>query len=175
MVLVVLAVSSTLCAAGSDLQVERKSFPLDGYTYVATLNHEPVMAGPSWEASSPPPLTFDIVERAARKELRKLMSDEPSWVVFTFELHHMLGAGRGTGKWYYAVEFRPPLVDGKFTHNGLFYVFIDASGNPGTVERKEHLMTFRKANQTLQATPRLAFLFFLAQRPGAPELGCSAK
>lgn len=29
-------------------------------------------------------------------------------------------------------------------------------------------------NQALQATPGLAFLFFLAQRPGAPELGCWA-
>jgi hypothetical protein len=27
-------------------------------------------------------------------------------------------------------------------------------------------------NQSLQAAPDLALLFFLAQRPGAPELGC---
>jgi len=27
-------------------------------------------------------------------------------------------------------------------------------------------------NEPLQATPGLAFLFFLARRPGAPELRC---
>jgi hypothetical protein len=31
-----------------------------------------------------------------------------------------------------------------------------------------------KANQPLQATPGLAFLFSIAQRPGAPELRCWA-
>ncbi len=43
-------------------------------------------------------------------------------------------------------------------------------GVPLTVPLNRH-----GANQTLQATPGLAFLFFAAQRPGAPELGCSSE
>jgi len=33
-------------------------------------------------------------------------------------------------------------------------------------------MNRRVANRSLQAPPGLAFLFFLAQWPGAPELSC---
>lgn len=37
---------------------------------------------------------------------------------------------------------------------------------------KESASTVNVANQPLQATPGYAFLFFLAQRSGAPELRC---
>jgi hypothetical protein len=128
--LMIIAVASfVLCAGAAAWLPYKKSFPFNGSNYVATMDREGVMSGPSWDSFTPPPLTFAAVEQAARKELRKFVQDEPSWEVETFEVRHL----RGTQKWYYGVELSPSPERAKNT--GPFTVYIDFAGKPGRVEQ----------------------------------------
>jgi len=74
--------------AGAVWLPQKLTFPLDHESYVATISSEARLSGPSWEASSPLPLTFAAVEELARKELRKVVTDEPLWEVAALRRGH---------------------------------------------------------------------------------------
>jgi hypothetical protein len=64
-------------------------FQLDGQRYLARIAREAVLAGPAWDTFKPLPLSFAGVEEVARIELRKLVTDERTWRVKSFEFIHL--------------------------------------------------------------------------------------
>lgn len=105
---------------------------VDGASYVASLEREAVVAAPSWDPAKPLPMSFSKAEQIARRELRKLVKDEPAWEVESFQLHRL----KHTPYWYYNVEFRPPPANG---HKETYYanILVDASGKPGAIEKAQ--------------------------------------
>jgi len=89
---------------------------------------------PDWTASQPIPLRFDRLEEIARQELAKLVADDSSWSVTSFQLHSI--PEDQALKWYFVVEMKPfwePGPPGPDEHHDSFYVYIDLSGKPGFV------------------------------------------
>jgi hypothetical protein len=104
------------------------TFSLDGQSYLARIEREAVLAGPTWDTSKPLPLSFARAERVARAELRKFVSDEPAWRARSFELIHL----PNTGSWYYSVGLVPSAKREKKTTG--FHTFVDSNGKAGNIE-----------------------------------------
>ena len=103
-------------------------FSLDGSTYLSRISRDAVIAGPSWDTSKPVPVSFARAETVARAELRKMVSDEPSWRVRSFAIVNL----PRTSCWYYVVELSPTTRREKETTG--FTVLIDLHGKPGHIE-----------------------------------------
>lgn len=140
-----------------DIQV----FHLNQVQYWAGISQEALLSGPDWTPSKPLPIDFGKVETIARKELRKLISDDSTWQVTSFHLRSVPVATPGANdvqlvvsrKWYFQVEMRPvsqyqpevfadPLSHGQperaaGQHSDSFCVFIDLSGQPGKIKMNE--------------------------------------
>jgi hypothetical protein len=111
-------------------QLEAWSFVLQGKGYGATLSRAQVSASPEWSPSALLPLTPAKAEAIARGELRKLVSDDSTWVVEEFMLRRFRGEAQG--KWIYVVGFKP--ADG--TTNATsdrFFLPISFSGEPAKI------------------------------------------
>lgn len=86
---------------------------------------ESISAGPDWSPSLPLPLTFTEGEAIARKELGRLVNDEPGWEVREVHLYRQ---HRSSTKWHYAFRFEP--TDRSLNDN--FTVHVNMAGIPGT-------------------------------------------
>src|SRR5262245_54031 len=104
------------------------TFWLDGQSYLARIKREAVLDSPTWDTSKTLPLSFARAEQVARAELRKLVTDEPSWRVRSFQLTHL----PDSSSWYYSVNLIPSSKREKKTTG--FTVFVDARGKAGTIE-----------------------------------------
>ena len=111
-------------------QLEVWSFDLQGKGYSATLSRAQVSASPEWTPSALLPLTPAKAEQIARSELRKLISDDSTWVVEEFMLRRFRGAARG--RWIYVLGFKP--VDGTTNATSDRFVLpMSFSGEPAQI------------------------------------------
>lgn len=119
---------------GGDVPMVRL-FELNHVKYGATISQTAVALGPEWKPSKPLPIDLAKVESIARKELRKLVSDDSKWEVTEFYLQSFYGPlAKG---WYFQVGLKP-MVDHTLVASGQksdsFWVCVDLAGEPGTVE-----------------------------------------
>ena len=112
------------------------------YSYIddvqrgANIDREAVVSSPSWEPSKPLPLSFTKAEQVARSELRRIVSDEPSWEVTKFGLWRVRETSPQS--WYYEVRLSPATRRREYSTNSYpddFAVLIDFSGKPGSLRR----------------------------------------
>jgi len=92
-------------------------------------------ASADWQPPAPLPLGWAKVEEIARTELRKLVQDEPNWLVTDFRVSRY---ERSPG-WYYAITLKPeieritltPAI--KLVHEPpqSYTLLVDFSGKPG--------------------------------------------
>ena len=110
-------------------------FELNHVRYGATISQTAVALAPEWKPSMPLPIDLAKVESIARKELRKLVSDDSKWEVTEFHLQSFHGPlAKG---WYFQVGLKP-MEDHTLVASGQtsdsFWVCVDLAGEPGTVE-----------------------------------------
>jgi hypothetical protein len=111
-------------------EVEAWGFVLHGKTYSAMLSRAQVSASPEWTPSAPLPMTPVKAEEIARVELRKLVSDDSTWVVEEFGLRRFRGEAQG--KWIYVVKLKSE--DGPTSAaTDRFVLPISFSGEPAQV------------------------------------------
>lgn len=89
------------------------------------ITSEIVSAGPDWWPLLPLPLNFTDGEAIARKELGKLVNDEPGWEVREITLYRL---HRSSTKWRYSFRFEPT---DRSLHD-WFIVNLNMAGTPGT-------------------------------------------
>ena len=127
-------------AQGKIGSVERASAPeprifhINGVAFRSWMSGDSLRLSPDWAASQPIPLRFDRLEEIARQELAKLVADDSSWSVTSFQLHSI--PEDQALKWYFVVEMKPfwePGPPGPDEHHDSFCVHIDLSGRPGFV------------------------------------------
>jgi len=114
----------------SRTEVARRAFQLQGAEYLSTMSLGQAKSGHSWEPSSPLPLSLDQAEEIARKELRKLVSDEIRWQFAEFSISRLHGADGPI--WYFAMTLKPVPAMGEVTSD-FFTVLINASGESGPI------------------------------------------
>jgi len=114
--------------AASNSVTERRTFQLGGKEYRTRLSLEETALGPEWESPSPLPLSLAKVEEIARSELRKLVTDEPRWMVTDFHL----GRFERRSNWYYAVTLKPD-VEVAGVRADSFIALVDFSGKPARI------------------------------------------
>lgn len=108
------------------------SFHIDGMPHSAKIEHSAILATKPWDPSKPLPLSLGEVEQVARKELRKLVSNDKSWEVVGFDITR-LETLPNTPNWYYTVHFRSTVPRGGSITNGFDYapVLVDFGGKAG--------------------------------------------
>jgi len=114
-------------------QVARQSSCIGGREYLCFLEDSGVSA--DWQPPAPLPLGWAKVEEIARTELRKLVQDEPNWLVTDFRVSRF---ERSPG-WYYAITLKPEIERVTLTpaitlleERPQFYtLLVDFSGKPG--------------------------------------------
>ena len=94
---------SYLGGSSNRSQVARQSSCIGGKVYCCYLKDSGVSA--DWQPPAPLPLGWAKVEEIARTELRKLVQDEPNWLVTDFRVSRF---ERSPG-WYYAITFKPEI------------------------------------------------------------------
>ena len=109
-------------------EMQKRTFHLQATEYLSVLYVEKSALGPEWESPSPLPLTLTKVEEIARGELRKLVTDEPRWLVTDFHL----GRFERSANWYYAVTLKPD-VEVAGVEPDSFVALVDFSGKPGRI------------------------------------------
>jgi hypothetical protein len=88
-----------------------------------------------WQPPAPLPLGWAKVEEIARTELRKLVQDEPNWLVTDFRVSRF---ERSPG-WYYAITLKPeieritlsPAITLLEERPQSYTLLVDFSGKPG--------------------------------------------
>jgi hypothetical protein len=111
---------------------EQRTFRLEGKDYLTLLYLEETALGPEWESPSPLPIGLDKAEEIARSELRKLVADEPHWMVTDFHV----GRFQRRANWYYAVTLKPD-VEVQGVKPDSFVALVDFSGKPGRIAQIE--------------------------------------
>ena len=111
-------------------QLEAWSFVLHGKTYSAMLSRAHMSGSPEWTPSNSLPMSPAKAEEIARVELRKLVSDDSTWVVEEFGLRRFRGEAQA--KWLYVVKLKSPDWTPNGTHD-RFVLPISLSGEPGKV------------------------------------------
>ncbi len=125
-------------------------FSLNNVQYWARISEEALLSAPDWTPSKPLPLDFTNAEAIARTQLRNLVADDAGWKVTGFHLcsaqltapdPDKLGARINLRRaWYFQVEMKPvtsPPPRGDGQRSDSFWVFIDLSGKPGTIEPRK--------------------------------------
>lgn len=111
-------------------EAERRRFYLGGREYLCGIYPEKNTLGPKWESSSPLPIGLAKAEEIARSELRKLVAEEPRWVVTDFQISRF----GHRPNWYYAVTLKPEL-EAVGVRSESFTVLVDFSGKAGLIGR----------------------------------------
>ena len=104
-----------------------------GKVYCCYLEDSGVSA--DWQPPAPLPLGWAKVEEIARTELRKLVQDEPNWLVTDFRVSRF---ERSPG-WYYAITLKPemeritltPAIKLVNEPPQSYTLLVDFSGKPG--------------------------------------------
>jgi len=119
-------------------QPQHRLFYINGVEYWTAIAGDALDASPDWTPSQPLPLGFARLEEIARQELKRLVADEPSWSVTSFQMQTVLGGQ--VPKWYYLVGMEPfwePGPPGAERHPDAFWVFVDFSGKAGLIGRRQ--------------------------------------
>jgi len=111
-------------------EAERRYFYLSGGEYLSAIYPERNALGPEWESSAPLPIGLAKAEETARRELRKLVDKESSWVVTDFQISRF-GL---RSNWYYVITFKPEM-GAVSVRPESFTVLVDFSGKPGLIGR----------------------------------------
>ena len=114
-------------------QPARQTSCVGGKVYCCYLEDSGVSA--DWQPPAPLPLGWAKVEEIARTELRKLVQDEPNWLVTDFRVSRF---ERSPG-WYYAITFKPeierialtPAIKLVNEPPQSYTLLVDFSGTPG--------------------------------------------
>jgi hypothetical protein len=114
-------------------QVATQSSYIGGREYLCFLEDSGGSA--DWQPPAPLPLGWPKVEEIARTELRKLVQDEPNWLVTDFRVSRF---ERGPG-WYYAITLKPqielttmiPATELVKKRPQSYTLLVDFSGKPG--------------------------------------------
>jgi hypothetical protein len=115
----------------SKFEVARKIFRLQGKEYSSSMTWQEVNAGPAWQPSSPLAISVEDAEEIARKELRKIASDEVRWQLTEFSINRF--PGNGSPLWYLSVTMKPALALGE-VNSDSFTLIMNSSGQPGGIE-----------------------------------------
>lgn len=110
-------------------------FQIEGASYRSWMAAASLQASPDWTASQPMPVSFARLEQVARGELAKLVTDDASWSVRSFQLHSI--PQELSLKWYFVIEMKPvwePTVPAA-NEPDSFRIYIDLAGTPGTIRR----------------------------------------
>jgi len=122
--------------AGSAIRPQRKTFHINGIEYATWMMGDAIESSPDWTPSQAPPLGFAQLEVIARRELAKVVTNDASWSVTSFQLQSI--PGREAVKWYFLVEMTPFWEPGPTptdSSHDSFCVGIDLSGKPGRIGR----------------------------------------
>lgn len=114
-------------------QPARQTSCVGGKVYCCYLEDSGVSA--DWQPPAPLPLGWAKVEEIARAELRKLVQDEPNWLVTDFRVSRF----EGSPGWYYAITLKPeieritltPAIKLVNEPPQSYTLLVDFSGTPG--------------------------------------------
>jgi hypothetical protein len=114
-------------------QPARQTSCVGGKVYCCYLEDSGVSA--DWQPPALLPLGWAKVEQIARTELRKLVQDEPNWLVIDFRVSRF---ERSPG-WYYAITLKPeieritltPAIKLVNEPPQSYTLLVDFSGTPG--------------------------------------------
>jgi len=114
-------------------QVARQSSYIGGRDYLCFLEDSGVSA--DLQPPAPLPLGWAKVEEIARTELRKVVKDEPNWLVTDFRVSRF----EGRPGWYYAITLKPeielitlmPAIAPVNERPQSYTLLVDFSGKPG--------------------------------------------
>jgi hypothetical protein len=114
-----------------------RAFYINRVGYRAWMAGESIKSSPDWTPSKPMPIAFEQLAQAARQELAKLVDDDSSWSVTSFQLHSI--PEEQVLKWYCVIEMKPfwePGPAGPEDSHDSFCAYIDLSGRPGFITRQ---------------------------------------
>ncbi len=114
--------------AGAVTGIETRSFHFDGKEYRAVLPQRDILSGPDWNPASPLPTSLSEVNKQARSELDKLVTDSREWDLASVEISKF--SKEAKVKWYYTFTFTPVLQIPSLSSDSIV-ILTTLNGKPG--------------------------------------------